>query len=316
MYTSQFDEGKLKIILDTVLERDVDLLIIEEFISDKDFAALFLDATQIDRNSEIVSIQRSLRYQMGESDIVVVLKTPQGADIGLHIEDKVNAEAQQEQYARYEERATSLADNLEYTAHRVCITAPQYYLNTNDEAKKYPASVSYEKLYEYFEQKGGIRSKFKQALLRCSLGKKDATIAVPNEAVTSFWSSFERFAIERNLKMISSSNLHGKESKFIRFKTTLPKVYVIYKARHGCVDLQIPNMAGRLSLPVEMLIDDMCICDTGKSASVRIGNPQWQLNLEESIENNMYLVEEILQSVERLVFLADTIREKCPDALK
>lgn len=307
MYTSQFNEGKFKITLDTVLERDMDLLIIEEFISSKEFANLFLDATHIERNSEIVSIQRSLRFQMGESDIVVVLRTPNGINIGLHIEDKVNAEAQQEQYGRYEERAALLAEELGYTEYRICITAPEHYLNTNEEAKKYPAAVPYERLREYFECQEDIRARFKLALLHCALGKKDLTISVPNAAVTSFWGGFEQIAARKGLEIKASAEQHGKESKFIRFKTVLPKVYVIYKARHGCVDLQFPGMAGCLPVPDEMLSEEMYVCDTGKSASVRVSNPQWALNLEESIEKNMNTVEDILNCVGQLVDLAKSI---------
>lgn len=316
MYTSQFNNGQFRITLDTVLERDMDLLIIEEFIANKDFAGLFLDATKIDRNSEIVSIQRSLRYQMGESDIVVVLKTPQGKNVGLHIEDKVNAEAQQEQYDRYEERASLLAKTLDYSEYKVCITAPEYYLRTNEEARKYPAAIPYERLRDYFDQRDDLRSKYKLALLHCALGKKDITIAVPNEAVTSFWNEFERIAMLKGLQMKASSDQHGKESKFIRFKTLLSKVYVIYKARHGHVDLQFPNMAGKLVIPREMLSNDMVICDAGKSASVRIGNPKWVLNLEDSLENNKEIVDEILNSVERLVELANIVATKSPDDIK
>ena len=312
MYTSKFNDGQFKITLDTILERDMDLLIIEEFISSRDFATLFLDATNIDRNSDIISIQRSLRFQMGESDIVVILKTPQGTNIGLHIEDKVNAEAQQEQYSRYEERASLLSEDLGYSEYRVCITAPQHYLNTNDEARKYPASVSYEKIRDYFEYQDTIRAKFKLALLNCALGKKDVTIAVPNTAVTNFWNELERIAISKNLNMSAATNQHGKESKFIRFKTIIPKVYVIYKARHGYVDLQFPNMAGKLAFLANVISDAMCICDTGKSASIRISSPKWMLDLEENIENNKEIVYDIINSVERLVLLAEVIVKNFP----
>lgn len=312
MYTSQFQNEQFKITLDTVLERDMDLLIIEEFISSKDFASIFLDATNIDRNSEVVSIQRSLRFQMGESDIVAILKTPQGSTVGLHIEDKVNAEAQQEQYGRYVERASLLAEDLGYSDYRICITAPQHYLSTNSEAGKYPASVSYEKLREYFEHKNDVRSKFKLALLHCALGKKDITVALPNEAVTSFWCALEGVAAKRGLELNTAANQHGKESKFIRFKTALPKVYVIYKARHGHIDLQFPGMAGRLTVPEKVLSDDMYICNTGKSASIRIENPKWKLDLEESIENNRETVDDIIKNVERLVLLAKAMAPQMP----
>lgn len=307
MYTSHFDDEKLKITLDTVLERDMDLLIMEEFLSNKAFANLFLDATNIDRNSEIISVQRSLRFQMGESDIVIVLKTPSGTNIGLHIEDKVNAEAQQEQYGRYEERAALLANDLDYSEHRICITAPQHYLDTNTEAQKYPASVSYERIRDYFEQQTDIRAKFKLALLHCALGKKDSTIAVPNAAVTSFWGEFERLAASRGLAIKSNREQHGKESKFIRFHTAIQQVYVIYKARHGYIDLQFPHMAGNLSLPPAALDEDMFVYNAGKSAVVRISNPQWVLDLEETFDNNIDILNDILDSVARLEKLAAII---------
>ena len=41
----------MKIKLDTTLERDMDLLIMEEFVSDPEFAQIFLDAIGISVNS-------------------------------------------------------------------------------------------------------------------------------------------------------------------------------------------------------------------------------------------------------------------------
>lgn len=310
MYTSQFDDAKFKITLDTVLERDMDLLIMEELISEKGFLNLFLDATGIDRDSEIISIQRSLRFQMRESDVVVVLKTPSGVNIGLHIEDKVNAEAQQEQYGRYEDRAALLSDDLGYSEYRICITAPQHYLHTNAEAQKYPSSVSYEKIKDYFEQRKNHRAKFKLALLNCALGKKDATIAIPNAAVTNFWCEFERLAASRDLLLKSNREQHGKESKFIRFHTAIQQVYVIYKARHGYIDLQFPHMAGKLSLPPALLDEDMFIHDAGKSAVVRISNSQWVLNLEEDINKHTDILNDMLDSVVRLEKLAAKMQKE------
>ena len=98
MYTSEFDG--LKIVLDTVLERDMDLLIIEEMLHSNDFAKRFFSAVKVSEDCKILSIQRSLRFEMGETDILVVLQTPEGDIIDLHIEDKVNAEAQPEQFSR------------------------------------------------------------------------------------------------------------------------------------------------------------------------------------------------------------------------
>lgn len=302
MYTSEFNN--VKIILDSILERDMDHLIIEEFISNKDFASIFLNEVGIDVNSKIISVQRSLRFNMGESDIVIVLESPEGLKLGLHIEDKVNALAMQEQYGRYEERAVQLKEQLGYTEHRICITAPQAYLNSNDEARKYPFKVSYEKIKEYFETQNDNRSKYKLALLNCVLGKRDNVISIVNDDVTSFWDQLEQLANERGLCIVSKVSKHGKESKFIRFKTSIPKVWVVYKARHGHVDLQFPNMKDKLNIPNELLSNDMKICNANKSGVVRISNPKWALNLEDNIHNNINYIFDIFNAVSNLIDLS------------
>ena len=40
----------MKIQFDTTLERDIDLLIMEEFVADKDFAQIFLNAVGLNRD--------------------------------------------------------------------------------------------------------------------------------------------------------------------------------------------------------------------------------------------------------------------------
>lgn len=315
MYTSKYFDDTLKITLDTVLERDMDLLIMEEFLAEKDFANLFLDAANIDRESQIISMQRSLRVNMGESDIVILLKTQTDKTVALHIEDKVNAEAQQEQYARYEERAKFLSAGLNYSDFRICITAPQHYLDANEEAKKYPYCVSYEKLKDYFEKKNTARSKFKLALLYCALNKKDLTISVPNTEVTNFWNSFEKMAQNLGLCMNTNADLHGTESKFIRFKTAIPKVFVIYKARQGNIDLQFTGKANKIFIPRILLENDMIFTVANKSAVVRISNPQWRINLEDDIANHHEIICDILEKIKKLVTLAETIYNKYPELL-
>ena len=313
MYTSNFED--VKITLDTVLERDVDLLIIEEILNSETFARKIFDKINVDKDSKIVSIQRSLRFEMGETDIFVVLQTPQGNIIDLHIEDKVNAEAQPEQFSRYEDRAMKLCKNYNHTDYRICITAPKWYLENNSEAQKYPYTFSYEEIFEYFNEQNDMRSKYKLALINCALGKKDTVIAVPNEDVTNFWNELDRLAANKNLKISSGESQHGKESKFIRFKTKYKGVKVIYKARHGNIDLQIPNPSGTISFPIELLPKHMNICNFKKDIAIRINNPKYILNLEENINCNKEIVEEILSCVKELTILCENIAKERPDII-
>ena len=313
MYTSEFEN--IKIVLDTVLERDMDLLIIEEMLHSVAFAKRIFATVGVSEDCKIVSIQRSLRFELGETDIFVVLQTPEGDMMDLHIEDKVNAEAQSEQFSRYEDRAKKLCDNYNHTGYKICITAPEHYLRTNSEAQLYPSSLSYEEIFDYFNNQSDMRSKYKLALINCALGKKDTVIAVPNEEVTNFWDELDRLAVSKGLQMVSGQSQHGKESKFIRFRTRFKGVYVIYKARHGNIDLQIPNPGGSIVFPEQLLSEQMSVCNFKKDIAIRISDPNYILNLEENIYEHKFIVDEILNKVSEMINLCDNIVELCPDII-
>ena len=127
----------MKIQIDTTLERDIDLLIIEEFISDESFARIFLTAAGI-REPYIIeeAIHSKTDATLGESDIVFILNTS-GKRHALHIEDKIDAMAMPEQYNRYILRAQKDIAGGQYDSFSVLIVAPNKYLSHNKEAQKY-----------------------------------------------------------------------------------------------------------------------------------------------------------------------------------
>ena len=95
----------MEIRFDTTLERDMDLLIMEEFICSPPFAKIFLDAVDIRGAYTIEEAIHSMRdADLGESDIVFILKIGERRH-ALHIEDKVDAIAMDEQSDRYHRRA-------------------------------------------------------------------------------------------------------------------------------------------------------------------------------------------------------------------
>ena len=95
----------MNIKIDTTLERDIDLLILEEFISNPEFASIFLKAVGIsDAYTIETAIHSKMDAELGESDIVFVLNI-NGKRHALHIEDKIDAIAMQNQSGRYHDRA-------------------------------------------------------------------------------------------------------------------------------------------------------------------------------------------------------------------
>ena len=77
----------MKFQFDTTLERDIDLLIMEEFVSDKDFAQLFLDAVGLNCDCIVKDVIHSKTdAALGESDVVIILEI-NGKRHAIHIED-------------------------------------------------------------------------------------------------------------------------------------------------------------------------------------------------------------------------------------
>ena len=148
-------------IFDDVSERDMDMLIAEEMVSNADFRKLFLDKIGIS-DADVLSVELSKTDPaLGESDITVTLSAG-GKRIGLLIEDKVDAIAMPEQAARYTLRGErGVSDGL-YDEFYVFIAAPQKYLSENYEAAKYPNRVSYEEMLAYFQNADGRRNEFQE----------------------------------------------------------------------------------------------------------------------------------------------------------
>ena len=91
----------MKFQFDTTLERDIDLLIMEEFVSDKDFAQLFLDAVGLNCDCIVKDVINSKTdVALGESDVVIILEV-NGKRHAIHIEDKIDALAMPRQHDRY-----------------------------------------------------------------------------------------------------------------------------------------------------------------------------------------------------------------------
>ena len=127
----------MKFQFDTTLERDIDLLIMEEFVSDKDFAQLFLDAVGLNCDCIVKDVIHSKTdAALGESDVVIILEV-NGKRHAIHIEDKIDALAMPRQHDRYLIRAQKDIEAGEYDSYSVLIVAPDKYLKVNKEAKKY-----------------------------------------------------------------------------------------------------------------------------------------------------------------------------------
>lgn len=288
-----------------IYEHNMDLLIIEEFISDRGFARLFLDCLDITEDYRSCSVYHSLSDTDGESDITLVLEYPE-QKIALLIEDKIDAKTMPAQSERYHKRGKKGIQRKEYDSYYVMIVAPSEYLeeHINDANADYDYRISYEMLREYLSKQNDVRSSFKVAMIDHAIREKKEGYQVQEvEAVTEFWRKLRQFCKEKypRLDMLGTDAPKGASALWPEFRTSLGAVKVYYKSDKGYVDLEFPkygDRTGELFLKVDGKISNqMQICRTGKSASIRIADERWKLDFSHEFNESENLVDEVLQAV-------------------
>lgn len=287
------ESTQMKIQIDTTEERDIDLLIIEEFISDSDFASIFLNAAGI---SGAYAVEKAIHSKtdvdLGESDIVFILNI-NGLRHALHIEDKIDAIAMKNQSGRYIKRAEKDIANGEYDTYSVLIVAPQKYLDNNEEAKKYPHQVKYEQLQEHFKSKKDTRSKYKLALIeRAIIEQKNGYQWKENPWVVRFCTAMNDYK-RKNYPGLPD----GTVAWWPEYSTLLSDVKVVFKANKGFCDLQFGHTDAKdLYFRVkDYLSERMNVVTAGKSSSVRI--IVTPISFENNFEDNISEVDEALVAI-------------------
>ena len=293
----------MDIRFDTTLERDMDLLIMEEFICSPEFAKIFLDRIGIRYDYTIEKVIHSMRdADLGESDIVFVLNID-GKRHAIHIEDKIDALAMPNQRGRYSLRAEKDIAAGEYDGYSVLIVAPEKYLSENKEAHKYEYQVRYEQLRDYFADQDDMRSQYKLALVdRAICNQKAGYQYEANPGVVSFCAAMDAYQMEHYPALPI-----GTQAWWRGYKTLISTATIVYKANKGFCDLQFSNCAREelLSKVKDFLSDRMTVEKTGKSASIRISVPPvW---FEKPFHEKVSEVDEALDAMTELSELARTL---------
>lgn len=281
------------IALTGVTERDVDLLLVEEFMASPKFLSWFLCQLGLDAGGILSGISHSVNTANGESDVEVDIQY-EGMLVKVLIENKIDAPLQPRQAERYADRAA------QYVKDRTCLkaitvlAAPADYSGGNAETAGFDKRISYERFVEWFTnaEELGNRRIYKKALLTSAIerGSSGWTL-VPNEKTTSFWQSYwsmaERFA--KDLRMPRPTKKPATSS-FIFFQPIGldPNVRLIHKVPYGKVDLQFAGLGDQLETIENeyrtKLDHDMTIVKASKSGAIRIDVPE--LNIQDKLSES------------------------------
>ena len=263
----------MKIKFEAVCERDIDLLVMNNIVNGY-LLELFLN--KIDKHGyKIESIEHSYVDDDGENDITVILGNDK-EKFGLLIEDKIDAPAMPDQAERYGIRGDNMKEENIIDDYEIFIIAPQKYLDSNLEAKKYPNNISYEEIRDF------VTDDYSKALLEQALSEaKHGYCVVKDENTTAFWEKLYDYILKEHAQDYAKKRLDIKINRGVKGPSSIWPIFragntdmtIIYKSDRCVVDLGFARAAkhsDELSKAfAERGVKKTDIVKTGKSLSIR-----------------------------------------------
>lgn len=182
-------------VLDRVIERDIDTLLVEELHCNPTFAAWFADQVYgVDAGFRFQKAYNSAVTSKGESDVIAIFEGGYQVEAVL-IENKIKAAFQPDQAARYGQRGFDGKKDGKWTGFMTCLLAPQAYLLTIPNDQIFDGHLSYEDVAGQLESQGAPRLLWKARVLRQAIAGRQASTAstATDEDVTAFMKGYINF---------------------------------------------------------------------------------------------------------------------------
>lgn len=286
------------LILESVYERDVDLLLVEEFLTSGPFLSWWLETVKQELwdSCRLVGAWHSVAHtKLGETDILVLFEDSAMRTSALLIENKIDAPAQPEQGPRYRQRGMAGIEDGSWQRFCTCLVAPDPYLAASSDAASYDKRVSYENLREWLLKQGSPRHLYRASVIAQAIEENRRGYVPPtDEQVTKFFRAYWECASREFPELsIGEPRARPAGSNWVGFQPSgLAKGRRIWhKMDIGRVDLQIEGAAasvGRLRAKyASHLASDTTIEEAGKSAAIRIPVPRLDMlaPFEEQIDD-------------------------------
>lgn len=305
--------------LESVSERDIDLLLLEELEVSESFQQWFLKALNQKclEVCHVIGVWHSITHpQLGESDLIIKTSSTEDMSIAILVENKIDAAPQPEQANRYRQRGEDGKANGCWDDFCTAIVAPARYLEVKQNSDGYDSFVSYEKIQEWFGiQPDDPRSNFRARLLELAIDQqRRGYVPKADPVVTAFWTGYWEIATNEFPELqFPKPGPKPSESYWPEFRL-IPNIprdrIIIHKCNKGAVDLQINGAATSISqlrkFNGHLLDGDTTIEPTGKSVSFRQSVPK--VDIRGIASEQISEIRTALRAVMRLSILSRAIK--------
>lgn len=254
----------------------------------------------------------------GESDLVIEFQGDNRHFV-LLVENKIAAEFQPDQAARYVERAARWRRHPSIEVVTVLLCPSEYISRPSTEL--FDKTIAFEDLIGTLRDASDNRSAFlAQTLMDGIESYRRGYVAIPDQAVTSVWAAIWKIASQEYqlLNMEKPSTKPGRSTWIYLRRPSgfneddTKRCVVAYKADRGQVDLQFSGMSQHEleQLFGDLVETDMSVVKASKSASVRVSVPPIVFSTSPEPQGNA--IREGLRQAERLrrLFVEKRIGER------
>ena len=242
--------------VESVQERDVDLLIIEELNVNLEFCDWFADQLGLEKPSSKIKAFRSISdYGLGETDILISYQTKSKTKFIL-VENKIDASFQDNQFERYKERGDNYVNNNKCDEYQIVLIAPRSYCEAQS---NFSSFISYESIKKFFTDQNEARANYKGEILSIAIEKERRGYkAINSIPVQAFWKSYYEFK-NSNYKgfRMNKPDVVPYNSDWIQLLSERIKGVTFYhKLEKGFIDASIkenPDLKSKLPNWIEIV---------------------------------------------------------------
>lgn len=261
--------------VESVQERDIDFLLLEELYADTAFLDWMTIKLQLPRLCIFKGAWRSISdYGLGETDILISYQSEDDS-VYILIENKLDASFQEEQHNRYRQRSERYVDEGKCDIAVEVLVAPEGYCTKQND---FSNCVTYEDISAWFSTLGDARSSFKSELLQIAVEKLRRGYTPTNsEVVQQFWHSYWRLQNE----LLPEFSM--KEPKVVPVNSdwpvlavdALPNIRFYHKWRQGNVDATFTGLTeAQVNDLAEQCSEPFVVARHQSSCSVRLKSSQ------------------------------------------
>lgn len=296
--------------LQSVAERDIDLLLMEEFHVSPDFVSWFASWAGIEPDATFDGAWHSLSDADGETDLLLRVRVGTKR-VAILVENKVGAPPQDEQDIRYHIRGRRSQEAGRFDEFATALCAPQVYLDGTPETSAYEKLIPYEAIRDWYVRQPGPRAAWRRAIMEEAIeqGRRGYTMRV-HAGKTAFHLAYWRFIQEGYPSLIMAKpGPKGPKSDWIRFKAIgFPQgVTLNHKNDQGAMDLEfvrtaVTELAAKRTAAWP---EGVQVRPTGKAAVLRLPIPK--CDMDRPLAAQVGAVEEALAAALKLAPLCHAL---------